>query len=226
MGDDGVADVQFVDAVDGGDGLDVVVMQAMAGIDDQPLGAAQAHACADAFQLLGLAGGIGGVGVAAGVQFDRRRADAARGADLAFLGVDEQRYLTAQRAQALHGGADAFFLAGHVQAALGGQFLAGFRHQADVFRAHPLGEGQHRLGDAHLEVHAGLQALLEQQHVALLDMPAVFAQVHGDAVGAGFLGIQRGLHRVGIAGAARLAQGGDVVDVDAELDGFRHEVAP
>lgn len=35
VGDDGVADVQLVDAVDGRDRLDIVVVQAMPGVDDQ-----------------------------------------------------------------------------------------------------------------------------------------------------------------------------------------------
>ena len=41
-------------------------------------------------------------------------------------------------------------------------------------------------------------------HVAILDMAAVFAQMHGDAVGAGLLRQQRGMHRIRILGAARL----------------------
>jgi len=44
---------------------------------------------------------------------------------------------------------------------------------------------------------------------------AVFAQVHGDAVGARFFGVQRGLDRVRVTGAPGLAQGGDVVDVES-----------
>ncbi|MCY1424451.1 hypothetical protein D9M71_401970 [compost metagenome] len=120
------------------------------------------------------------------------------------------------------------FLAGDVEAALGGQFLAGLGNQADVGRTDDLGEGHHLFGHAHLEVHARLQHLLEDAHVALLDVPAVFAQVHGDAVGAGFLGIQGRLHRIGVARAARLAQGGYMVDIDAEKNtvGFSHGKIP
>jgi hypothetical protein len=66
-----------------------------------------------------------------------------------------------------------------------------------VRRADALGERHHFFGDAHLEVHAGLQHVLEQQHVALLNVPAVFTQVHGDAVGARLFRVQRCLDRVG-----------------------------
>ncbi|MNF10752.1 hypothetical protein D3C80_2117960 [compost metagenome] len=59
-------------------------------------------------------------------------------------------------------------------------------------------------------------------------MPAILAQVHGDAIGTGFLGIQRGLHRVRITGTARLAQGGDMIDIHTEKDaiGFSHGQVP
>ncbi|MNZ89917.1 hypothetical protein D3C78_1088590 [compost metagenome] len=83
-------------------------------------------------------------------------------------------------------------------------------------RADTLGEGHHFFGHTHFEVHARLQHVLEHQHVALLDMPAVFAQVHSDAVGARLFGVQRGLDRVGVARTTRLAQGRHVVDVHAE----------
>ena len=47
----------------------------------------------------------------------------------------------------------------------------------------------------HLEVHARLQQRPQRVHVAILDVPAVFAQVQRDVVGAGLLGQQRGMHR-------------------------------
>jgi len=93
-----------------------------------------------------------------------------------------------------------------------------------VRRADATGDADHFLGGGHFQVHARLQGVRQQLHVAVLNVPAVFAQVHGDAVGAGLLGDQRGLHRVRVAGAAGLAQGGHVIDVDAEKNG--HGGAP
>ena len=49
-------------------------------------------------------------------------------------------------------------------------------------------------------------------------MAPVFAQVQRDGVGAGLFGQQRRAQRIGIGRAARIAQGGDVVDVDAQVD--------
>ncbi len=97
-----------------------------------------------------------------------------------------------------------------------------------MLRTQLLGECEHRLGDPHLEVHPRLQRVLHHQHIAFLDMPAILAQVHGDAIGAGLFRIQRSLDRVRIAGAAGLTQCGDVVDIDAEQNsiGFSHAEPP
>ena len=73
------------------------------------------------------------------------------------------------------------------------------------------------LGESHLQVHARLQQRPQRVHVAILDVPAVLAQMQRDVVGAGLLGQQRRMHRVGIRRAARLAHRGDVIDVDAQL---------
>ena len=53
---------------------------------------------------------------------------------------------------------------------------------------------------------------------AVLDVPPIFAQVDGDRVGAAEMGLGRGPHRVGLVGPSRLPDGGDVVNVDAQLD--------
>ncbi|MNV35359.1 hypothetical protein D3C71_1268060 [compost metagenome] len=150
------------------------------------------------------------------MQFDGRGANTARGFDLTLIGVDEQRHFGADLRQAFDRRPDPRFLSRHVQSAFGGQLLTGFGHQADMRRADAFGELHHFFGDAHFEVHAGLQHILEHQNVALLNVPAVFAQVHGDAVSARLFRVQRCLDRVRITGAPGLTQGGNVVDVHAK----------
>jgi hypothetical protein len=59
-------------------------------------------------------------------------------------------------------------------------------------------------------------------HVAVLDVPAVFAQVQRDVVGTGLLGHQRGVHGIWIRRAAGLADRRHVIDVDAEFYGAGH----
>src|SRR5262249_4153166 len=54
--------------------------------------------------------------------------------------------------------------------------------------------------------------------VAVGDVAPVFAEMRGDAVGAGMGGRDRGLDRIGMPPAARVADRGDVVDVDAEAE--------
>jgi hypothetical protein len=73
----------------------------------------------------------------------------------ALVGVDEQRHFAADLRQALHGGLDPRFLAGHVEAAFGGEFLTGFRHQADVRGADALGELHHFFGDGQKKIIIG-----------------------------------------------------------------------
>lgn len=223
-----MADVQLVDALDRRHRLDVVVMQAMAGVDDQPLGQANSNAVDDTLQLLGHFTGRLGIGITPGVQLDGRRADPLGGLDLALVGVDEKGHFGTDFRQPLYRRLDPRLLPRHIQAAFGGELLAGFRHQADMCRTDTLGKSHHLFGDAHFEVHAGLQHVLEQQHVALLDMPAIFAQVHGDAVGARLFRVQRCLDRVRVTGAPCLAQGGNVVDVHAKKNAIAggHGSAP
>ena len=60
---------------------------------------------------------------------------------------------------------------------------------------------------------------LEPRDVVVADVPAILAQMRGDAVGAGR---DRDLARpygIGMAAAARVAHGRDMIDVDAEADG-------
>ena len=211
-----VADVQFVDALDRRHRLNVVVVQAMTGIDDQALGQTKRHAVSDALQFFrDFAGGLR-VGITAGVQLDGGRTYAFRCRYLPLIRVDEQRYFTADFRQTVHRSLDPRFLTGNVQTAFGGQFLPCFRDQTDMCRTQTLGEREHFFGDAHFEVHARLQHILEQQYVTLLDMPTVFTQVHGDAIGTRLFSIQRCFHRVWIASTTGLTQGGDMVDVHAK----------
>ena len=55
-------------------------------------------------------------------------------------------------------------------------------------------------------------------HVAVLDVPAIFAEVDGDAVGAAERGEDRGRDRVRLLRAPGLPHGRHVIDVHAEAD--------
>ena len=53
---------------------------------------------------------------------------------------------------------------------------------------HGLGDGQHLVDHCQLEVHARLQQAAQREHVLILDVAAVLAQVQRDTVGTRLLG--------------------------------------
>ncbi len=91
MGNDGMADIQLVDASDRRDRFGVVVMQAMACVDDQAVTQTGLDTVANARELAGLLGNAVGIGVAPGVQLDSRCADTCGRLDLPRVGINEQR---------------------------------------------------------------------------------------------------------------------------------------
>jgi hypothetical protein len=75
--------------------------------------------------------------------------------------------------------------------AFGSHFSALFRHQATVRRTHLERDAHHLLGGRHFQVQPRLQGVLAHPHIAILDVPAVFAQMNGDAIRARLFGDER-----------------------------------
>ena len=118
-------------------------------------------------------------------------------------------------------------LAGGVEPAFGGALGALFRHQADRVRRGLERDGEHFLGRRHFEIERLVDLGLQPRDVVVADMAAVLAQMRGDAVGAGRDRELGRAHRIGMAPAARVADGGDVVDIDAEAkrsSSFAHDL--
>ncbi len=108
-----------------------------------------------------------------------------------------------------------------VEPALGGDLLAPLGHQAGGVRPVRQGDAQHLLGDRHLQVQRLAAPAAERRQlvdVGVGDVPAILAQVGGDAVGAGGDGHLGRAQRLGIGLAAGVPDGRHVVDVDAEAD--------
>ena len=162
-------------------------------------------------------------GISAGVEFDELGSEAGRSLDLRRVRGDEEAHLNAGIVQAAARFCERGFLAGGVQPALGGDFLPPFRDEADHLRTKAEGELDDLRRTGHFQVQAGADEAAQLQHVALLNVPAILAQVGGDAVGAGRLAKQGGLGRTWLSlcptPVTRFAQRGDVVDVDAQLEG-------
>ena len=139
--------------------------------------------------------------------------------DLIRIGIDEQRYLCPHGGQSATGGFDGVELADHVQETF---LCSASRFSVTVDRRGPdvplrRTPTSPRGRRGHLEIHAGVENLGQQAHVATpWPTASSFGPMDGDAIGAGYCGDQGRLNRVGIAGTARLAQGRDRFDVDAE----------
>ena len=212
-----MADVQFDDFRDSRYRLHVVVVQAMARIHHQPKFRSVTRARLQAGQFARLLSALR-FGVGTGVQFDDGSAHAHGCVDLRFIRVDEQRHAHAVALQRGNTVAKQSFLPGHVQPAFSGHFGALFWHEANIRRLDAASDGRHLGRGGHLQVHARLQGLRHALHVVVLNVATVLAQMQRDAVRARLLRLQCGMERVRVGGAARLAQGGDVVNVDAEQD--------
>src|SRR5208282_4304260 len=115
-----------------------------------------------------------------------------------------------------------FFRANNVQPAFGCHFQPPFGHDADDIRLQFQRDADDFRHVGHFEIEPGLDGFAQLPNVAVLDVPAVFAQMRGDAVRAGGFTNPRRLDRIRFAETAptipRLAERCDVVNVDAEFE--------
>jgi len=86
-----------------------------------------------------------------------------------------------------------------------------------IVRTDLQGDGDDFRCSGHLQIQANLDGLAQGNHITILDMATVFAQVNGNAVCAGGFAEPCRVQRVGIHRAARLAQGGDMINVNAQF---------
>ena len=85
--------------------------------------------------------------------------------------------------------------------------------------------GKHFRDRRDLEVERQIDLFAQPLYVAVGDVAPILAQMGGDPVGAGLGRDVRRAQRIGIAPAARVAEGRDVVDVDAKAQPGRHDPA-
>ena len=212
-----MSDVEIRDSGNGGNRLDVVIVEAVAGVHQQFEFQPLQYRLLDAHQLLPL-GLVGcGIRIPARVNFYRRCAGFGRRLDLIRVGIDEQGYPHAGIRQPDTAGGDFFKSADHVQTAFGGQLLTPLGNQAAVLRAQAAGKRHDIVRHRHFEIHAGLKKMAQHLDIPILDMPAIFTQMQRDGIGTGLLGLPGRLDGIGIARATRLAQGGHVVDINTQL---------
>ncbi len=166
-----------------------------------------------------------GVAVAAGMNFDEICARLLREIDNRPVRLDEQRHQHAEAVKHLHNPPDPLHVSAHIKAAFGGELLPLFRHEGDLVRHHPLCDVNHVFGERHFKVELSPDHVPKRDHVAVLYMPPVFAQMHGYAVGTALLADHGAPDGIGLEAAARLPDCRDVVDVHAEQY-FSHRLPP
>ncbi len=95
-------------------------------------------------------------------------------------------------------GSGGIHLAGAIEAALGGDLAAIFRHEADIVRQDLQRDLQNLAGIAHFQIELGGDAFLEAENVPVQHVPAILAQMGGNAVGSSALSDQGGGDRIGL----------------------------
>ncbi len=226
--DDRVADVELAHTLDRGDRANIGRIQPMASIDLHAARLDRSCGLRDLGQFDNGARSIGclvaraavtRVRVGTRVNLAAIKACAGGRLDLLFIGVNERTHGNSRLFQPRHGHSDALHLGTNIKAALGGDFLPSFGHKHGQVRLEGDGDGDHLFGRSHLEVEPSADNFLDAQEVGVLNVPTILPQVHGDAVGAARLGLDRGVHRIRLMPTPRLADRRNMVDVHAE---FRH----
>ena len=112
-----------------------------------------------------------------------------------------------------------------VETAFGRALLAPLRDDAGGVRLMREGDRKHLLGRGHFKVQRQIDLGHQAVDVAVGDVATVLAQMRGDPVRASFGGHDRCSHRVGMVAAARVPDGRDMVDIDAETEPVGHAAA-
>ena len=105
---------------------------------------------------------------------------------------------------------------GDIEATFGGQFLSSFRDQGDEVRFYAQGDLRHRVVGGHFQVQFGSNDFPQHGEIAVLNMPAVFPQMHHQPIGAGQFDENRGGQGIRIGAAARLPQCRHMIDIDTQ----------
>lgn len=237
-----MANVQFGHTGDLRDGLDVEVVQGMAGVQAHPEGSAAVARVNKARELIGqrlavevAAAECEGCGVLTGVELAGIKARGFAGFDLGGIGFDERRDRRAGAWEIFEAGdvvGQAREIGCNVEATFGGEFLALLRDEGEhVYasggafgslesaEANLPSDAEHFFGRAHLEVQAGGDEARQGEDIVILDVATIFAQMDGDDGRAAQLSFVGGAEGIGLRALALLAEGGDVIDVDAEVEG-------
>lgn len=205
----------------------VVLRQVMAGIHAKPHGLRATRGRGEQRQhRCGVACGVR-FGIGSGVQLDAIGADLGRLFQQRVAGIDEQADPAAHRLQLGHQRTQALAVALEVETVVGGDLAIAVRHQGGLRRTRLRAQRQQprvavawRCEGIAFDVEfdasdAGQRG--QRQHVLGGDVASIRSRMHGDAMRSGIQAGLGGTHHIGFGTTARVAQDGDLVDVDTEL---------
>ena len=165
------------------------------------------------------------MGVATGMEFDDGGAKADGSLDLRFRRLDEQADADVRLAEPVYVRTQVFELPCHVEPALGRALLPFLRDDAGRMGLMPERDRKHLLGRRHFQVQWQIDLRHQPVDIFVGDVPPILAEVRRDSIGAGLSRQCRRTHGVGMVAAARVPNGRDVVDIDAETERFAHAAA-
>ena len=90
-------------------------------------------------------------------------------------------------------------------------------------RAQFTGYTEHFIRYCHFKIQPRSDGVAQNKHIAVQNMPAVFTQVHGNAISARLLGHQCRMNRLRIISASGLTQCRNMVNIHAQINSFRHK---
>ena len=188
----------------------------------RPSSAARAAVAAQALQQCRMVAVAEGGGVGTGVDLDAVGPGVVHRCDRGGVGIDEQDDAAAERLELVERGVDKAVLRGiELPALLRGEGFGAVGHQGALLRLH-LGDDVEKAAvgiafEVELESRAPRQHQLgEPDHIAAADVALVRAGMRSQPVGAGPMRDPAKAQDVRHAGAPRVAQQRDLVEIDAE----------
>ena len=159
-----------------------------------------------------------GFGVAGGLDFHGSGTQHSRHLDLFCVRIDEQGNVDACLFELFHRLGHRILLRNHVEAAFRGKLLTAFGNQRRFVGFDGTGDIDNFVNRGHFQIQTVRDHLSQKMYVAILNVPTIFAQVNGDAVGAAQYGQNGGGHGIGQLSVPGLSKRGNVIDVYAKSD--------
>ena len=151
------------------------------------------------------------------MQFNRQRANRRRRFNLRRIGFNEDGNAHISGTQSRHRFAQEWPGAQHIQPAFRGQLRALFRHKAAIGRANAFREGNHLLGRRHFKIQGCRDLGADTLHITVLDVAAIFTQMHRNPIRARFNRNAGSLNGAGMRATARIAQCRHMINIHRKI---------